>query len=61
VAGEAFEMFSRDILECIKALWGNVDFAGHLLLEPECHYADADQTLRVFFDIILQSGGGVLR
>jgi Plavaka transposase len=51
IANEAFELFSRDIVECIKALWGDIDFASHLVVEPERHYADADQTIRVYCDM----------
>jgi hypothetical protein len=51
IANEAFELFSRDIIECIKALWGDVDFAPYLVVEPERHYADADQTIRLYFDM----------
>jgi len=51
VAGEAFELFSRDIIKCIEALWGDVDFAEHLVVEPERHYADVDQTIRLYFDM----------
>ncbi|KAF8239233.1 hypothetical protein L208DRAFT_1032773, partial [Tricholoma matsutake] len=51
VASEAFELFSHNIIECIKALWGDVDFAEHLLVEPEQHYADVDQTIHLFFDM----------
>jgi hypothetical protein len=32
-------------------LWGDVDFAEHLLVEPERHYVDADQTIRLYFDM----------
>ena len=51
IADEAFELFSRDIIECIKALWGDVDFAPYLVVEPEHHYADADQTIWLYFDM----------
>ena len=51
IANEAFELFSRDIIKCIKALWGDVDFTPYLVLEPERHYADADQTIWVYFDM----------
>ena len=51
VAGEAFEVFYRDILECIEALFGDPEFAPLLLLVPERHYTDADHTVRVYFDM----------
>ncbi|KAI0639898.1 hypothetical protein C8Q77DRAFT_1214290 [Trametes polyzona] len=51
VAGEAFEFFYRDVLECVRALYGDPEFAGLLVFAPERHYADADLTRRVYFDI----------
>ncbi|KAJ6537053.1 hypothetical protein B0H19DRAFT_1382817 [Mycena capillaripes] len=30
VNGEAFHLYSRDILECVRALWGDSDFAPYL-------------------------------
>ncbi|CDO68115.1 hypothetical protein BN946_scf185044.g23 [Trametes cinnabarina] len=51
VAGEAFEVFYRDIIACVRALFGDPEFAGVLVFTPERHYADADRTVRVFFDM----------
>ncbi|TBU22112.1 hypothetical protein BD311DRAFT_826016 [Dichomitus squalens] len=51
VAGEAFEVFFRDILACIESLFSDPEFAPILLLVPERHYADADKTVRVYFDM----------
>lgn len=38
-------------MDCIKALWGDIDFKPHLIVELERHYADGDQTIRVYFDM----------
>ncbi|KAI1781957.1 hypothetical protein LXA43DRAFT_1069516 [Ganoderma leucocontextum] len=51
VAGEALPVYFRDVLECIKALFSDPEFAPLLLLVPERHYADADHTVRVYFDM----------
>ncbi|KAI1782434.1 hypothetical protein LXA43DRAFT_905807 [Ganoderma leucocontextum] len=51
VAGEAFEVFFRNILECIRALYGDPEFAPLLLLVPEKHYTDSSKTDRVYFDM----------
>ncbi|KAG1832887.1 hypothetical protein DFJ58DRAFT_719474 [Suillus subalutaceus] len=51
VAGEAFDIFYRDILKCIKDLYGNPDFADFLVFAPERHYTDADKTVRYFGDM----------
>ncbi|KAG0698877.1 hypothetical protein DFH29DRAFT_1016884 [Suillus ampliporus] len=47
-AGEAFDVFYRDIIECIKALYSNPDFANFLVFAPERHYTDEDHTVRLF-------------
>jgi hypothetical protein len=44
IAGEAFEMYSRNILDCIKSLFSDPEFTSQLILSPEWHYADADKT-----------------
>lgn len=44
-------MYFRDIIECIKALFGYPEFAPYLKLRPERHYADEDQTIRLFHDM----------
>jgi hypothetical protein len=51
VADEAFELYARDIIECIKALWGDSEFAPFLVVEPERHYADEDHTVRLYHDM----------
>ncbi|KAG1893712.1 uncharacterized protein F5891DRAFT_1131171 [Suillus fuscotomentosus] len=51
VTGEAFDVFYRDIIECIKVLYGNPDFADFLVFVPEHHYADEDQTVQLFHDM----------
>ncbi|KAI0373820.1 hypothetical protein BV20DRAFT_988937 [Pilatotrama ljubarskyi] len=51
VADEAFEVYFRDILECIRALLGDPEFAPLLLLVPERHYADPQHKDRVYFDM----------
>lgn len=51
VAGEAFEVYFRDILECIRSLYGDPEFAPLLLLVPEKHYTDNTCEVRVYFDM----------
>ncbi|KAI0356053.1 hypothetical protein OH77DRAFT_1503949 [Trametes cingulata] len=51
IAGEAFEVFYRDIIACVRALFGDPEFSGILVFSPERHYADADHTIRVYFDM----------
>ncbi|KAI0041099.1 hypothetical protein FA95DRAFT_1501909 [Auriscalpium vulgare] len=48
VDGETFEVFFRDVLECIKMLYSNPDFLQHMSFAPERHYADDDLTVRLY-------------
>ena len=40
-----------NIIECLHALWGDPDFDGDLILEPERLYADGDMTIRIYYDM----------
>jgi hypothetical protein len=51
VSGEPFEFYFRDIIECLKALWGDPEFLPYLIFEPERHYTDQDETVRVVHDM----------
>ncbi|KAH8102731.1 hypothetical protein BXZ70DRAFT_890478 [Cristinia sonorae] len=51
VAGEVFDVYYRDPLECIKALIGDPNFATDLVWTPERHYADPDKTIRVYHEM----------
>ncbi|KAI0039049.1 hypothetical protein FA95DRAFT_1585366 [Auriscalpium vulgare] len=48
VGGQSFDFYHRDALECIKALYGDPDFAPHMAYAPERHYTDEGQTVRVY-------------
>ena len=50
-AGQTHEFFCRDIIDCLKELYGRHDFVPHLKFKPEWHYADADQTIRIYGDM----------
>ncbi|KAJ7839453.1 hypothetical protein B0H14DRAFT_3086954 [Mycena olivaceomarginata] len=51
VADEAFDVYFRPVLDCIKALYGDPEFAKELVFFPEHHYADADKTIRLYHDM----------
>ncbi|KAI1797995.1 hypothetical protein LXA43DRAFT_875754 [Ganoderma leucocontextum] len=51
VAGEIFEVFYRDVIQCIRTLYGDPEFTGILAFTPERHYTDPDHTVRVYFDM----------
>ncbi|KAJ7715882.1 hypothetical protein B0H16DRAFT_1804709 [Mycena metata] len=48
VNGEVFHLYSRDILECVRALWGDTAFAPYLFVVPEKHYIDKGKTIRMY-------------
>ncbi|KAJ7846962.1 hypothetical protein B0H14DRAFT_3454023 [Mycena olivaceomarginata] len=41
----------RNIIECVRALFGDTDFAPYLFVVPERHYADKDQTVRLYHNM----------
>ena len=51
LAGEAFNIFYWDIMECIRALYGDPEFARHLIFVPERHYMDEAQSRRMYYDM----------
>lgn len=46
-----FDIYYRDIIECIKALFGDPNFADVLVFVPEHHYADEDETIRLYHEM----------
>jgi len=51
IAGEAFDVFYRDITECIQELFGKPELASVMKFAPERHYADEDKTIRIYSDL----------
>ncbi|KAJ6527827.1 hypothetical protein B0H19DRAFT_969493 [Mycena capillaripes] len=51
VGGEAFDVYFRPIIGCVKALYGDPEFAEELVFMPERHYADADKLTRLYDDM----------
>lgn len=51
IGGEAYEVYFCDVLQCVQSLYGDPEFAHHLVFLPERHYADPDHTLRLFHDM----------
>ena len=51
VGDDEFEVYYRDVVLCIKALWSDPEFASYLVFLPERHYADPDCTTRLYHDI----------
>ena len=48
VAGETLQFYFRDVLESIRSLYGDPEFAGDLAFVPERHYTDDRRTRRVY-------------
>lgn len=51
MGGKVFEVYFRDIIACVRSLYGDTNFAPHLVFLLERHYADSDKTIRLFHDM----------
>ncbi|KAG2131435.1 uncharacterized protein EDB93DRAFT_1323215 [Suillus bovinus] len=51
VAGKAFDVYYHDVIECVRSLYSDPDFARYLAFVPEQHYADEDKTVWLFHDM----------
>ncbi|KAJ3711136.1 hypothetical protein DFJ43DRAFT_1154481 [Lentinula guzmanii] len=55
VQNQAFEMYFRDVLECVKVLYGDAEFAEYLKYAPERHFNDRQFEEQLFHD--MHTGG----
>ena len=51
VRGELLEFHYHNVIECIWALFGNLEFAHDLIFAPEQHYTDSTQTCCVYSEM----------
>jgi hypothetical protein len=51
LGGENLQFHSRNILLCVKALFGNPAFANRLIFAPEQHYTDEERTCRIYNEL----------
>lgn len=51
MGGEVCDVFFRDILECIKALYGDPELAQYMTFAPERHYTDENMDVRLYHDM----------
>lgn len=51
VAGKSFDIYLRDAVECIQALFGDPEFSPDLLLAPVRLFADVEKKIRVFSEM----------
>ena len=51
VGSETCEVFYRDIVECIRSLFGDPTFTPYLRFAPEKHYTDDMKDTRMYHDM----------
>ena len=51
IQDETLDVFYRDIIQCIRALYGHAEFAKYLVFAPEKHYADESYQTRLYHDM----------
>ncbi|KAI9439656.1 hypothetical protein H4582DRAFT_2110965 [Lactarius indigo] len=51
VGDEVCKVFYRDIIQCIRALFGDPDLAPYLIFAPEKHYIDDERTEQMYHDM----------
>lgn len=51
LGGEIFDVYLRDIMECVKALYSDPEFSPYLVHAPERHYVDEKCDLRMYHDM----------
>lgn len=47
----SFDVYFRDVLQCIKSLYGDPEFAPYLIFAPEKHYLDEEGGTRLYHDL----------
>ncbi|KAJ4471459.1 hypothetical protein J3R30DRAFT_3407826 [Lentinula aciculospora] len=55
VQGEAFEVYFRDILQCIKALYSDAEFMEYLKFTPERHFENDQCSEQLYHDMHMGS------
>jgi len=51
IGGEVCEVYFRDVIACVKALYGDPDFAPYLKVAPEKHFTNEGQGTRMYHDM----------
>ena len=49
--GETLEFHHRDVLECIRALYSDPQFARYLVFRPEQHFTDQTRSTRLYHEM----------
>ncbi|KAH8986016.1 hypothetical protein EDB92DRAFT_1949462 [Lactarius akahatsu] len=51
IGGERLSFYFQNVLQCIRTLFGNPEFAHELAFAPERHYSDPKRTCRVYSEM----------
>jgi Plavaka transposase len=51
VSDEVCDVYIRDVLACIQALFGDPAFSPYLVVAPERHFTSEERTTRVYHDM----------
>ncbi|KAH9016036.1 hypothetical protein EDB85DRAFT_1875359 [Lactarius pseudohatsudake] len=51
ITGDTHQVYFRDVLQCIRSLYGNPEFARDLAFAPERHYVDHGRACRVYSEM----------
>ncbi|KAF8986396.1 hypothetical protein BDQ17DRAFT_1259683, partial [Cyathus striatus] len=51
IGNETCDVYFQDIIDCVKALLEDPNFAPYLVFEPEKHYTDDTETTRMYHDM----------
>ncbi|TFK66936.1 hypothetical protein BDN72DRAFT_822925 [Pluteus cervinus] len=51
IGGEIFEVYFRDVMACVEALYSDPVFAPYLLLAPERHFMDESMENRAYYEV----------
>ena len=51
IEGELFNLYFRDIIACIRALFSDESFAPYLVFAPERHWADPERKTQLYHDM----------
>jgi hypothetical protein len=51
IGDERLEFYHRDIIECIRSIYGDPQFAQDLIFAPARHYTGPERTCRIYNDM----------
>jgi len=51
IGNENLQFHFRDVLLCVRAIYGDPEFAQDLVFAPERHYVDQERTQRVYSEM----------